>query len=215
VNDRHLTLKALKRRCPTIGLLHHSDQGCPYASEAVLVARGIVCSMSRRGNCYDHAGYVECLACIGIEKTPVLDALERSVGDVALAGLEVRWLRNRHSACEVAEKTIKVLNHAVDVFGVELQCFLQFAQHVDKVNDETTRFRTPSASTFARAQVCFRRFLAVNAPTNPAPVSSSVAGSGTGAASTGVMSNVKLNAPLPKPARAATSTSCSVAKLRV
>ena len=62
VNDRHLTLKALemalKRRCPGIGLLHHSDQGCTYASEdyqAVLEARGIVCSMSRRGNCYDNA----------------------------------------------------------------------------------------------------------------------------------------------------------------
>ena len=24
---------ALKRRCPDVGLLHHSDQGCPYASE--------------------------------------------------------------------------------------------------------------------------------------------------------------------------------------
>ena len=37
VNDRHLTIKALemalKRRCPEIGLLHHSDQGCTYASE--------------------------------------------------------------------------------------------------------------------------------------------------------------------------------------
>ncbi len=60
VNDRHLTIKALhmalKRRCPEIGLLHHSDQGCTYASEdyqALLDARGIVCSMSRRGNCYD------------------------------------------------------------------------------------------------------------------------------------------------------------------
>ena len=40
------------------GLLHHSDQGCTYASEdyqAVLEARGITCSMSRRGNCYDNA----------------------------------------------------------------------------------------------------------------------------------------------------------------
>jgi transposase InsO family protein len=62
VNDRHVTIKALemalKRRCPEIGLLHHSDQGCTYASEdyqAVLEARGIVCSMSRRGNCYDNA----------------------------------------------------------------------------------------------------------------------------------------------------------------
>ncbi len=37
VNDRHLTIKALemavKRRGPEAGLLHHSDQGCTYASE--------------------------------------------------------------------------------------------------------------------------------------------------------------------------------------
>ena len=62
VNDRHVTIKALemalKRRCPDIGLLHHSDQGCTYASEDyqdLLKARGIVCSMSRRGNCWDNA----------------------------------------------------------------------------------------------------------------------------------------------------------------
>jgi putative transposase len=62
VNDRHLTIKALamalKRRCPDIGLLHHSDQGSPYASEdyqTLLDAHGITCSMSRRGNCYDNA----------------------------------------------------------------------------------------------------------------------------------------------------------------
>ena len=62
VNDRHLTIVALemaiKRRCPGVGLLHHSDQGCTYASEdyqKVLAERGIVCSMSRRGNPYDNA----------------------------------------------------------------------------------------------------------------------------------------------------------------
>ena len=62
INDRHLALKALqmavKRRCPDTGLLHHSDQGSPYASEdyqRVLSAHGITCSMSRRGNCYDNA----------------------------------------------------------------------------------------------------------------------------------------------------------------
>ena len=61
-NDRHLTIKALemalKRRCPDIGLLHHSDQGATYASEdyqRLLTSRGITCSMSRRGNCYDNA----------------------------------------------------------------------------------------------------------------------------------------------------------------
>ena len=62
VNDRHLTLRALemalKRRGPEAGLLHHSDQGCTYASEdyrARLKQYGITCSMSRRGNCYDNA----------------------------------------------------------------------------------------------------------------------------------------------------------------
>jgi putative transposase len=62
VNDRHLTIKALdaalRRRCPEAGLLHHSDQGSTYASEDyqdILVANGITCSMSRRGNCYDNA----------------------------------------------------------------------------------------------------------------------------------------------------------------
>jgi transposase InsO family protein len=62
VNDRHLTLKALrmalKRRCPGVGLLHHSDRGSTYASEdyqEVLEAHGITCSMSRTGDCYDNA----------------------------------------------------------------------------------------------------------------------------------------------------------------
>jgi putative transposase len=47
-----------KRRCPEIGLLHHSDQGSTYASEdyqRILASRGITCSMSQRGNCYDNA----------------------------------------------------------------------------------------------------------------------------------------------------------------
>jgi transposase InsO family protein len=62
VNDRHVVIKALemalKRRSPEAGLLHHSDQGCTYASEdyrAILDERGITCSMSRRGNCHDNA----------------------------------------------------------------------------------------------------------------------------------------------------------------
>jgi len=62
VNDRRLTLaaleSALRRRCPDAGLLHHSDRGCTYTAEDYqrrLAAHGIVCSMSRRGDCYDNA----------------------------------------------------------------------------------------------------------------------------------------------------------------
>ena len=61
-NDRWLALRALdmalRRRRPDAGLVHHSDQGSPYASDdyqRVLAAHGITCSMSRRGNCYDNA----------------------------------------------------------------------------------------------------------------------------------------------------------------
>jgi putative transposase len=45
-------------RRPPNALLHHSDQGSQYASDAyqqVLRVHGIVCSMSRRGNCWDNA----------------------------------------------------------------------------------------------------------------------------------------------------------------
>jgi putative transposase len=45
-------------RHPDRGLLHHSDQGCTYASDDYrmrLEQHGITCSMSRRGNCYDNA----------------------------------------------------------------------------------------------------------------------------------------------------------------
>jgi putative transposase len=62
VNDRHLTIAALKRavlqRCPGADLVHHSDQGSTYASEDyqdVLAAHGITCSMSRKGQVLDNA----------------------------------------------------------------------------------------------------------------------------------------------------------------
>jgi transposase InsO family protein len=62
VNDRHLTIAALKRALlqtrPGTDLLHHSDQGSTYASEDyqdILAERGITCSMSRTGEVLDNA----------------------------------------------------------------------------------------------------------------------------------------------------------------
>jgi len=49
---------ALRQRLPGGALLHHSDRGSQYASEAfadVLELHGIECSMSRKGNCWDNA----------------------------------------------------------------------------------------------------------------------------------------------------------------
>lgn len=46
------------RRPDSKQLLHHSDRGCQYTSDAyqrTLRTLGITCSMSRRGDCYDNA----------------------------------------------------------------------------------------------------------------------------------------------------------------
>jgi transposase InsO family protein len=61
-NDTALTLVALRValqcRVPESGLLHHTDRGSTYASEdyqEVLKCHGILCSMSRKGDCWDNA----------------------------------------------------------------------------------------------------------------------------------------------------------------
>lgn len=104
VNDRRLTIKALEmaldRRCPDAGLLHHSDRGCTYTAEdyqAVLTARGIICSMSRRGNCYDNAVMESFFATV---KTELADRFP-SYGEAKMAVfdyIEVFYnQRRRHS----------------------------------------------------------------------------------------------------------------------
>jgi putative transposase len=65
VSDRlHLELplaalrKAIIRRSPTEGLIHHSDRGSQYCAidyQAELRRNGIRISMSGKGNCYDNA----------------------------------------------------------------------------------------------------------------------------------------------------------------
>jgi transposase InsO family protein len=59
---KELALKALGmaigQRRPAAGLMHHSDRGSQYASaayRAALDTAGALCSMSRRGDCYDNA----------------------------------------------------------------------------------------------------------------------------------------------------------------
>lgn len=50
--------RALQKRSYPRGVIHHSDRGVQYACRAyrqALAARGLVGSMSRRGNCYDNA----------------------------------------------------------------------------------------------------------------------------------------------------------------
>ncbi len=64
--DKHMTVElitdalimAMSRRKISEGLILHSDRGCQYAAkdyQTILVNRGIQCSMSGKGNCYDNA----------------------------------------------------------------------------------------------------------------------------------------------------------------
>ena len=49
---------ALQWRNPPRGVLHHSDRGSQYASDdyqELLTKNGMLCSMSRKGNCWDNA----------------------------------------------------------------------------------------------------------------------------------------------------------------
>lgn len=49
---------AIQQRRPAPGLIVHSDRGSQYASalyQALLTKQGFVCSMSRKGNCWDNA----------------------------------------------------------------------------------------------------------------------------------------------------------------
>lgn len=92
-NDTDLALAALRRalrgRLIPVGLVHHTDRGSPYASDAyrkALDERGIVPSMSRKGDCWDNAVSESFFATLRVElvddeqySSPA--AAEASIGD--------------------------------------------------------------------------------------------------------------------------------------
>jgi len=92
-NDTALALdvfrKALRARRPLPGLLHHSDRGSPYASDAYrteLQANNVRGSMSRKGNCWDNAVAESFFATLRAElvdheRYPSRAAAIRSIGD--------------------------------------------------------------------------------------------------------------------------------------
>jgi transposase InsO family protein len=58
--DQALPLRALRMalgaREPSVGVVHHTDRGSQYAANdcrKLLKARGITCSMSRKGGCWE------------------------------------------------------------------------------------------------------------------------------------------------------------------
>lgn len=104
--DRHLVLtaldRALARRCPPPGLLHHSDRGAEYTSgdyQARLIEAGIVGSMSRRGDCWDNAVVESFFATLKRELVPEARWATRLHAQQALAEYVDGWynIHRRHS----------------------------------------------------------------------------------------------------------------------
>lgn len=93
---------ALARRCPDVGLLHHSDRGSQYASgdyQKLLARERIQVSMSRSGNCYDNAMMESFFATL---KTECVDRryATRHEARAAIFDYIERWYnrRRRHSS---------------------------------------------------------------------------------------------------------------------
>jgi len=65
-------MMAIWRRGKPIELMHHSDQGSQYTSEdfqRLLTDQGIVCSMSRKGDCWDNAAMESFFSTMKTERT--------------------------------------------------------------------------------------------------------------------------------------------------
>jgi putative transposase len=74
-----------RRRPKNADLLHHSDQGSQYTSDAfqrLLTDNGIQCSMSRSGNCWDNAAMASFFSSL---KTERLSRKHRRTRDLARA----------------------------------------------------------------------------------------------------------------------------------
>jgi putative transposase len=94
---------ALARRSPARGLLHHTDRGSQYAAieyGEALERRGVVASMSRRGNCYDNAVAESFFATLEWELIQVHDWQTRAEARCALFEYTECWYnrQRRHSS---------------------------------------------------------------------------------------------------------------------
>jgi putative transposase len=109
INDTALALaalrKALNTRDVSVGLVHHSDRGSPYASDVyqrVLRQHGIVTSMSRKGDCWDNAVAESFFATLRAELVDGQRYTSRGAADAAIAEYIDNFynLHRRHSSVD-------------------------------------------------------------------------------------------------------------------
>jgi len=120
--DRHLALAALDmalvHRRPSGGLVHHSDRGSTYAStdyRDALESRGIECSMSRRGDCWDNAVAESFFATLKREMENSDNLESREVGTLSIREYIDGFynFQRRHSAIDYNSPVEFELIHSV------------------------------------------------------------------------------------------------------
>ena len=121
--DRHLALAALDtalaRRHPAAGLVHHSDRGSTYASSdyrKALDARGLKCSMSRKGDCWDNAVAESFFSTLKRELEGIDGGFESRAGAALSIGDYIDGFYNiqrRHSAINYTSPVEYELIHSV------------------------------------------------------------------------------------------------------
>jgi transposase InsO family protein len=82
---------AVGRRRPPPGLVHHSDRGRQYTSERyqrALRAHGMICSMSRPGNCFDNAPTESFFRTLKVELEPGYWSTRTAAGDAVVDFIE-------------------------------------------------------------------------------------------------------------------------------
>jgi len=105
--EQSLAVQALEQavalRRPLPGLVHHSDRGVQYASaayQAVLQRHGMICSMSRAGDCWDNAVVESFFATLKTELVHTARWPTRTAARRALTEFIDRWYNHqrRHAA---------------------------------------------------------------------------------------------------------------------
>ena len=109
--------QAIATRRPPPGLLHHSDRGSQYASgpyQRVLAQHAMVCSMSRKGDCWDNAVVESFFHTLKVERIYDRRYVTRAAALADVADYIDRFYnrRRRHSTLGGVAPAMYELHHA-------------------------------------------------------------------------------------------------------
>lgn len=156
-------MMALHRRGRPRKVLHHSDQGSQYTSEqfqALLADSGIVCSMSKRGDCWDNAAMESFFSTLKTERLSRrihrsrdecrAEVFDTSNGSTTCGASTQRW--DTSAPCSLKQQLVRLDNLSEGMGQAQLTDFAQTgrghthcnrsAQQLDENHGPTFPIRT-------------------------------------------------------------------------